>query len=467
MTNHNKLFLILLFTILFFQACDKKSPVIKVFPTATPTVIPHIEKIVYTYNGSLFMTDTEGKTKEELFADGKSKWYPSVSPDGWYISYWAFSEGNYNLWVADLRNKKNVQITFDNAPIEGDIQNFMINNSASWSGDSKNLIFSRNKDIWKISFEGYNLIALTENRKSIAPQLSMQDILYFTVIENNSTQNIYFKNIDQHQEYKLTNYFMKKAVSLSVSPDGKKIIYSLIDGDSVNIYLYDTDKKTDMPITNDGRSMSPQFSKDGKRIIFVSTISNRFQPDIWIMKADGTDRRRITTDGGVAPSWLYALTAEMPILTPTVNVKSIEKQIIVPTSTPKIINSQKSITHTSDIQKQPENITEMAADIKFDIENENINANSEPLKSAEKTDYKNNTFNSVSSGAVKAVTAVKVIKQNTKNNNVQNKNVITGKNETVTAKPINSSETPKPTFTPVKAVPYNSGSGRSSSTSSW
>jgi len=469
MTKNNKTAAAILTAVLigiFAAGCGKKGPVSKVFPTATPTVIPHVEKIVYTYNGALYQCDQDGKSKEELFPDGRSKWFPSVSPDGWHIAYWVFSNGNYNLWAADMRKRRSVQITFDNEPIEGDIQNFMINNCASWNADATALVYSRNKDIWKISPEGYDLSAVTENRKSIAPCLSEQNILYFTVMENKTTQNIYFKQLGQDQEQKLTSYIMKKAVSISVAPDGKKLVYSLIDGDSVNIYKYDLEKKTDVPITTDGKSMSPHFTKDGSRIVFVSTISNRFQPDIWIMKADGTDRRRITMDGGVAPAWLYALTAEMPATyTPTTVVKNIEKQMIVPTKTPQPINEQKPITQTSDNEKEMENVTEMAADIKFESENEPepispkaqpASATPQAVKAAVKAASKPDT------AAVKQAAPVKAA-------------VVQGAAKPAAAKATASkteavkqpeASGPKPTFTPVKAVPYNTG-GRSSSTSSW
>ena len=75
------------FYIISVSGCRKKTLPPKPTPVPTPTVVPHIEKTVYTYNGDPYWMDKNGEGKAEIFHDYASKWYPAVSHDGWYVMY--------------------------------------------------------------------------------------------------------------------------------------------------------------------------------------------------------------------------------------------------------------------------------------------------------------------------------------------------------------------------------------------
>ena len=91
------------------------------------------------------------------------------------------------------------------------------------------------------------------------------------------------------------------------SPDGKKLIFTsnLKDDQSLftsDIYTLDLTTKELTPLTKDGYNEHAQFSPDGKHIIWMTTNGN-IEPeevnevaytDWWIMKADGSDKKRLT-----------------------------------------------------------------------------------------------------------------------------------------------------------------------------
>lgn len=316
------LLLAVIFTAASFTAgCGKKIEPPKPTPTPTPTMIPHIQKIVYTYNGNLYWMNTDGTGKEEIFRDSNSKWFPSVSPDGWYVAYWAQStQNNYNIWVGDFKARKAFQVTFDSETLDGDIQNFNISNAAAWNKESAMLVYSRYKDIWKMDREGFDQEALTDTHDAVSPALSKDGRLVFTRMENETTANIYSRSLEEKNEEKLTSVSGKKAVSPAFSPDGNKMVYVVLEKDTVNIFIKDFKAKTDKQLTYDGKSFAPSYSYDGKQIIFASNLVDKYQPEIWTMKEDGNDRRKITSEGGVNPAWLYRITAEFPptpVPTPT------------------------------------------------------------------------------------------------------------------------------------------------------
>jgi len=311
-------FIILLCAVIPFTGCKKKKTEIKAVPTPVPTAVPALDRIVYTLNGSLYWMDRDGSAKQELFADGKSKWFPSVSPDGWTVAYWVQQKGYFNLWAGNLKNNRASQITFDEDSLEGDTTNLKMSNPGGWTADSAEIIYSRHKNIWKISKEGYNPVALTESHDCVSPSFSKDGKLIYIKIEDENTSNIYIRESDYVNETRLTTYSGKKAASPSFSPDGKKIVFTLFEGETSNIAVYDiAGKKIDL-ITLDGKSHSPVFSFDGKDIVFVNFINNKYIPEIWIMKPDGTNRMKIAGEGGVSPYWLHRiLDAPLPTYTPT------------------------------------------------------------------------------------------------------------------------------------------------------
>ncbi len=334
MKKINLFFLVLLLII----NCAKKAEPPKPTPTPTSTPVPKFEKIVYTFNGHLYWINSDGTGKQELFADNQSKWFPSASPDGWYIAYWVNSGNEYNLWIGDLKYNKTNQITYDKAPIDADVNNFNIGNAPSWDKELKFIIYSRFKNIWKIDIDGYNQIALTEDNDSFAPSLSFENKFVYAKIENESTYNIYMRTLFDKQDIKITNYINKKSGSCCFSKDGKKILYTVIEEGNVNIHLYDLNTKSEKQLTYDGKSFSPCFAYDDRKILFTSSVTDKFQPEIWIMNLDGSEKVKITTSGGVCPSFLSRILAEpLPTSTPV-----IEKPVKKEEALDKIIDLEES-----------------------------------------------------------------------------------------------------------------------------
>ncbi|MBN2753657.1 MAG: PD40 domain-containing protein [Candidatus Goldbacteria bacterium] len=313
------IFILLLCVIIPFSGCKKKKTEIKAVPTPVPTAVPALDKIIYTSNGSLYWIDRDGNSKQELFPDGKSKWFPSVSPDGWTIAYWVHQNGYFNLWTGNLKNNRATQITFDRDSLEGDTTNLKMSNPGGWTADSSEIIYSRRKNIWKINRDGYNPVALTDTHDCVSPSLSKDNKLIYIKIENENTSNIYSREKDFINETRLTNYTNKKAASPSFSPDGKKIVFTLFEGETSNIAVHDIASGKTENITLDGKSHSPVYSYDGKDIVFVNFINNKYIPEIWIMRPDGTNRMKISDEsGGVSPYWLHRiLDAPLPTYTPT------------------------------------------------------------------------------------------------------------------------------------------------------
>jgi len=84
--------------------------------------------------------------------------------------------------------------------------------------------------------------------------------------------------------------------SVVLSNDGKRAIFDVVtptpDGSSTteDIYIANADASAVTQLTSDGSSWMPQFSPDGKQIIYIREMSG---PGIWMMNADGTNQHQV------------------------------------------------------------------------------------------------------------------------------------------------------------------------------
>lgn len=93
------------------------------------------------------------------------------------------------------------------------------------------------------------------------------------------------------------------------SPDGTRLAFtSHRDGDESDIWVMNTDGSqprnlTPDPLPGTWEEFRPAWSPDGQRIAFASNRGG--DVDIWTMRADGTDFRRITSteDFDTEPAW--------------------------------------------------------------------------------------------------------------------------------------------------------------------
>ena len=81
----------------------------------------------------------------------------------------------------------------------------------------------------------------------------------------------------------------------SFSPDERKIVFAGIRGPEVlEVYEMEADGTDPVRLTSGGTySEDPSYSPDGGQILFTSRRSG--SREVWVMNADGTDQRQLTT----------------------------------------------------------------------------------------------------------------------------------------------------------------------------
>ena len=111
-------------------------------------------------------------------------------------------------------------------------------------------------------------------------------------------------NADGSNVEKLALPDMTYVIDPSWSPNGQLLALSARRRNgNYDIYVMDVATRQIVELTRDaGRNERPSWAPDGRHIVFQSTRSGTWQ--IWIMLADGTQARGLTSQGqSESPNW--------------------------------------------------------------------------------------------------------------------------------------------------------------------
>ncbi|NTX00618.1 MULTISPECIES: LpqB family beta-propeller domain-containing protein [Myxococcus] len=160
-----------------------------------------------------------------------------------------------------------------------------------------------NRDVVVADWDGGNPVSLTKGGINILPSLSQDGAQVAYTSYRKNRPDIWVQRPGGEARSVVSAGQM--ATGGAFSPDGKRLAYSLAEGESAQIYVSGADGSGAKAITDTpyGLNTSPAWSPDGKRIAFVSNRGG--SPQIYIMGADGSGVRRLTFQGNYnqTPDW--------------------------------------------------------------------------------------------------------------------------------------------------------------------
>lgn len=153
-------------------------------------------------------------------------------------------------------------------------------------------------EIYMIDADGTSLVRLTESEGFDVPSSWSPDGRKLAFVsERSGSYNIYVTSVDGSKSTVQLTHDSEGTGSPSWSPDGRRIAFSAWrDGDS-EIYVMDPDGTNIIQLTDsDADEDSPRWSPDGQRIVFALKPESIFDPDsdIFVMDADGNNTRQLT-----------------------------------------------------------------------------------------------------------------------------------------------------------------------------
>lgn len=168
---------------------------------------------------------------------------PAVSPDGTKIAYVSRGNGYWDIYILDLFSKQLTQVT-NSTEYEG---------SPTWSSDGQWLAYEGyhdgNMDIYIQSLVDPNqaVIQLTDDpAMDHSPAWAPGGRQIAFVSTRSGEEEIWLAQLDQVDERfkNLSNSFDSKEKHPSWSPDGRYLAWSSNDGNSDNIYVWDSSDST-------------------------------------------------------------------------------------------------------------------------------------------------------------------------------------------------------------------------------
>lgn len=163
----------------------------------------------------------------------------------------------------------------------------------------------RRKRLAMMDQDGANVRYLTRGDELVVtPRFSPSSLdVTYMAFSDDSEPKVLLMNIENSQREVVGN-FPGMTFSPRFSPDGQKIIMSLSEGSSTNLYTMDLRSRTTTRLTDTSAiDTAPSYSPDGSRICFESDRGGSQQ--IYVMGAHGGDAKRISFGGGrySTPVW--------------------------------------------------------------------------------------------------------------------------------------------------------------------
>ena len=286
-----------------------------------PAWSPDGKEIIFTTEKVLnpYGRNTVSQLWSVRVADGQRKMLskgdavqPNVSPHNLRIAYWAFDasgRGQRDIWTIPAGGGEPIAVTKDPA----------VDWSPVWSPDGKYLYFSSDRggslNIWRVPIDEKSgkvqgdpepMTTPSENSAQMSFSRDGKQMIFSSFIGRVNIEKISFdpqKQTTTGNPVEIT-HGTASFVAPDPSPDGEWIAF-WSSGSQEDIYLVRQDGTDLRKLTDDTfKDRTPRWSPDGKQIAFYSNRGGRME--IWSIRPDGSGLQRIAkiTEGDLYyPIW--------------------------------------------------------------------------------------------------------------------------------------------------------------------
>jgi len=215
---------------------------------------------------------------------------PSISPDGRFIAFTARVRGDDGVYVADPdgRNARLVsQLALDV-------------NDPSWSPDSRSLVYAAagttGEELYRVTIEGGTPIQLTQlAADGLGDPLFSPDgsrILFES--EHSGRIALWIVPAEGSDPVEVLPGETGNVFHGRWSPDGTRIAMNLGSESGRVVAVLDLAGGAVTRVTHEGMEEFHEWSPDGSELVYVSRRTGA--EDIWVVTADGRERRQLTVD---------------------------------------------------------------------------------------------------------------------------------------------------------------------------
>lgn len=250
----------------------------------------------------IWAMDYDGSNEQQITRYESISMTPAVSPDGSRIAFTTFVEGLPGIYMHSLETGR--RLTFYN-------QKASLNTTPSFHPNGQQIAFASSatghSQVYIADLDGRNFRRISYTRAleidpAINPKTGTQ--IAFTSGRSGLPQ-VYMMDIDGANVRQLS-LGGGDAVQAAWDPQGENITFAWTRGfepGNYNIFVMNVATQKLVQLTyGAGRNESPYFSPSGTHLVFSSNRLGDTQ--IWTMRADGSDLKRLTTKGrNESPVW--------------------------------------------------------------------------------------------------------------------------------------------------------------------
>lgn len=250
----------------------------------------------------IWAMDYDGRNKQPITRYRSLCLTPAVSPDGRRIAFTTYVEGIPKIYVHSLETNR--RLPFYN-------QEASLNTTPSFAPDSATVYFassaSGTSQIYRTDASGGNLRRVAYSNSidvhpAINPKAGSQIAF---VSDSTGMPQVYVMDADGTNRRRLSSGG-GDAVQPAWDPTGERLAFTWTRGYEIgnyNIFLVDVASGRYTQLTHSaGRNEHPTFSPSGTHIVFSSDRMG--SPQIWSMRADGTQMKQLTSRGlNETPVW--------------------------------------------------------------------------------------------------------------------------------------------------------------------
>jgi Tol biopolymer transport system component len=257
---------------------------------------------------SLFVLSVDRLEKRKLTsppADAVGDLAPAISPDGQTVAFYrlAASSSGGDIYLVPFAGGEPRRLTFEEAWIE----------RPAWTPDGRELVFSSGgqraiSTLWRVSASGGKPERVPIGGDNAAQPAISGRANRLTYVQRSADVNIWQLDIPNAAQPVTSQKVIastRHEAGPQFSRDGRRIVFGSDRSGSTEIWVCDANGLNLLQLTTFGgpHTGTPRWSPDSRRIAF-DTVSEG-HPNIHIIDANGGVPRRLTTEqaDNVVPSW--------------------------------------------------------------------------------------------------------------------------------------------------------------------
>jgi TolB protein len=224
---------------------------------------------------AIYLQRVEGTAVTQLTSDDSDNAFPTFSPDGKEIAFCSTRNGTWNIYKMDTEGRNTVTVTTGAAQCV----------HPSYSPDGSQLVYS-SLGLRSNQWELWTVNLTTGEKRQIG------DGLFPSWSPSKDGDKIAFQRARQRGSRWFSLWTL-----------------DLVNGEPHRV--------TEVAVSSNAAIVSPSWSPDGKQLVFATVLDpnspakktaagpTRGEQDIWIVSAEGGERRRITDGNGInlSPVW--------------------------------------------------------------------------------------------------------------------------------------------------------------------